>query len=206
MLDNYLTIQIPFDLQLNNNVQNTYHYTDSRRFHNSKWFVFTFFSSLTFVVYNQETMNLTVSTQPTPEGVDPQTGRVEDKNFLREKLPIKVIRILPAPSVEGQRMLISGPTAITIVFNRAVIALGSDFGAYNATTTKELMELDRRNQTLQMPFVFEGLPDEGVKVRFRWVTTSICRVDPIGDWPTDLDFTVRVKQVTSLLKRLMISI
>jgi len=144
--------------------------------------------------YLQEVMNLTLSTQPTPEGVDPQTGRVVDKNFLREKLPIKVIRILPAPSEEGQRMLLRGTTAITIVFNRAVIALGSDFGAYNATTTKELMELDKRNPNLKMPIVFEGLPEEGIPVRFRWVTTSICRVDPIGDWPTDLDFTVAVKE------------
>lgn len=132
------------------------------------------------------------------QGIETITGRVLDPNFLSGKLALRVVNIIPSndkiTSNNEDPIEISGTTPITIVFNRAVIALGSDFDSYRATTTKDLMLLDKTNKTVQMPFVFEGLPEEGIPGKFRWVTTSICRFDPDIQWPTDLKFRVRVKE------------
>jgi hypothetical protein len=56
------------------------------------------------------------------------------------------------------------------VFTRPVIALGSDFGSEDNTGGKQPFSL--------------SCPVPG---RYRWVTTTIFRFDPDGDWPTDLD-------------------
>jgi hypothetical protein len=69
-----------------------------------------------------------------------------------------------------------------VVFSRAVIALGSDWG-------KELTGA-------LSPFEFVGLR-ASVPGKLRWVTTSIARFDPTNEWPTDLDFSVSVKNITT---------
>lgn len=40
-------------------------------------------------------------------------------------------------------------------------------------------------------FTSNKIPQKG---RFYWVTTSIARFDPENEWPTDLEFSIRVKQ------------
>jgi hypothetical protein len=69
-----------------------------------------------------------------------------------------------------------------VVFNRAVIALGSDWG-------KELTGA-------LSPFEFTGLRAP-VPGKLRWVTTSIARFDPTNEWPSDLIFGVSVKNITT---------
>lgn len=130
-------------------------------------------------------------------------GRVQNPNTALEQIPLRLIRILPTTDVvevgpgESGPVRLSGRTAITIIFNRAVIALGSDFGAYSANTTADLMKPEM--QFLQMPFVFDGLPEEGIPGKFRWATTSIARFDPDIDWPSDLRFSVNVNEVIILI-------
>lgn len=69
-----------------------------------------------------------------------------------------------------------------MVFNRAVIALGADWG-------KELTGA-------LSPFTFTGLATP-VPGKMRWVTTSIARFDPEGEWPSDLEFSIDVKNVVT---------
>lgn len=68
------------------------------------------------------------------------------------------------------------------MFSRPVIALGADF------TGEPVIETDMN------PFIFDmetdDVPTPSGKVR--WVTTSIARFDPDTEWPTDIEFTVRV--------------
>jgi len=70
---------------------------------------------------------------------------------------------------------LSGSTAISVIFNLPVIALGEEW------TTD-----------LPAPFI---LTDSLGRVnfipgRFQWVTSSIVRFDPEGGWPSDLDLTL----------------
>ena len=52
-------------------------------------------------------------------------GPVHNTSALTKRLPLKLLRLIaPENPVEGK-------DAITVVFNRAVIALGSDFGPVN---------------------------------------------------------------------------
>lgn len=63
-------------------------------------------------------------------GIDEETGRVVDPNFLREQLPVRVLDISPSSSgISGHAIQLYERTAITIIFNRAVVKLGSDFGS-----------------------------------------------------------------------------
>jgi hypothetical protein len=67
----------------------------------------------------------------------------------------------------GQSTQLSGVAAITVIFNRAVIALGADWGADSTPST--------------LPFTFVGLSTP-VPGKIRWVTTSIGRFDPDAAW------------------------
>eukprot|EP00899_Mesostigma_viride_P016305 jgi/Mesvir1/24676/Mv21969-RA.2 len=82
------------------------------------------------------------------------------------------------PLLQGATYLsVAGETPITVVFNRAVIRLGSDYG--------NDVDLDAV-PTAQRPFAF----NPPVKGRFRWVTTYIARFDPEGAWMPDVDTTL----------------
>lgn len=88
------------------------------------------------------------------------------------KLPLEVVTISPAPSRSsdhGAERSLSGRDSITVVFSRAVIALGADFDA--------------------SPPAFTISPSH-VPGRFRWVTTAIARFDPSIDWPAELKIEV----------------
>ncbi|KAJ1624512.1 hypothetical protein T492DRAFT_1147907, partial [Pavlovales sp. CCMP2436] len=94
-------------------------------------------------------------------------------------LPLNVTSVLPGPARgvrddEDARPL-RGRDAITVVFSRAVIALGADFDA--------------------SPPAFTLAPAH-VPGRFRWVTTAIARFDPSVDWPPEL--TVEVAPLAGL--------
>lgn len=68
---------------------------------------------------------------------------------------------------------LSGSTPLTVTFSRAVIALGSDFGAG---------PLEPR----LTPFLLSP----SVAGSYRWVTTSIARFDPATEWPPELEISL----------------
>ena len=70
-------------------------------------------------------------------------------------------------------VVISGNEAITVTFSRAVIALGSDYAPGELPSALEAF-------TLSPP----------VAGRQRWVTTSIARFDPNGEWPPELSISL----------------
>ena len=74
------------------------------------------------------------------------------------------------------RLELAGHEAITLTFSHAVIALGSDFSA--GPLPKELTP-------------FEMTPP--VAGRVRWVTTSVVRFDPEGEWPPELELVLSLK-------------
>lgn len=90
------------------------------------------------------------------------------QKFIYE-LPLEIVQIIPT------EQLLMDKQAITIVFNRAVIPIGSDFGR------------NYSNSDPDIPFYL----DCNVPGKYRWVTTSIFRFDP-EMWPTDLSCPLRV--------------
>ena len=91
---------------------------------------------------------------------------------------LRVLAITPGIDSAGlqhgdRAVQLSGRASITVTFNRAVIALGSDFapGALPDTLT---------------PFTLEP-PVSG---KLRWVTTSIARFDADEEWPPELELTL----------------
>jgi hypothetical protein len=84
--------------------------------------------------------------------------------------------------------------ALTVVFDRSVIALGQDTGP-DAEFVGERVGSSWMADDPLCPL--ELVPALSVPVIGRWVTTSIYRVDLDGSvdaWPTDLQFTARIKQ------------
>lgn len=104
---------------------------------------------------------------------------VTEGAFLDEELPLRIVATTPwellgdSPDWVQQ---IEGRQALTVVFSRPVIALGSDFGQ---VPSEELQAFTT---------------DCGVPGRYRWVTTNIARFDPDVDWPPDLNCTFRWNQ------------
>ncbi|GMH43110.1 hypothetical protein BSKO_11032 [Bryopsis sp. KO-2023] len=93
--------------------------------------------------------------------------------FLEEELPLTIVATTPTDIFKNETSLeLSGQETVTVVFSRAVVALGSDFG---------LEELPKD----LVPFTFGQ--SNVAQGRFRWVTTSIARWDPTTSWPPDLD-------------------
>ncbi|PNH12233.1 hypothetical protein TSOC_000852 [Tetrabaena socialis] len=91
--------------------------------------------------------------------------------FLQAQLPLSIVVTTPVELIgaTADPVSVSGRQAITVVFSRPVIALGSDFG--DASATKKV------------PFRLSC----SVPGKSRWVTTTIFRFDPDVDWPTDLN-------------------
>jgi len=109
----------------------------------------------------------------------------------RSLAPLRVLQITPSfgdlSAASGSTpFVLQGADAITVVFNRAVVALGADWGK----------DLSPSAANGAAPFSFVGL-ERAVPGKLRWVTTSIARFDPDGDWPTDLRFSVAVDGVTT---------
>eukprot|EP00741_Cyanophora_paradoxa_P018347 tig00000204_g17715.t2 len=122
--------------------------------------------------------------QVVDEGSSPSMLAAAGASAFLGELPLKILSITPHTGSAMKHddktpVPISQRSAITVVFNRAVIALGSDFD-------KEGSAKER------VPFTLHT--DAGVEVpgKLRWVTTYIARFDPDVDWPTDLTLEVRV--------------
>ncbi|KAG2434214.1 hypothetical protein HXX76_007940 [Chlamydomonas incerta] len=96
---------------------------------------------------------------------------VKPKYFLQKALPLNLVVTTPVDlaSSDSSSVSLYGRQALTAVFSRPVIALGSDFG------------IPASEQKL--PFRL-NCPVPG---KARWVTTTIARFDADVDWPTDLD-------------------
>mmetsp|Transcript_41158 Transcript_41158/g.132449 ORF Transcript_41158/g.132449 Transcript_41158/m.132449 type:complete len:2416 (-) Transcript_41158:30-7277(-) len=106
--------------------------------------------------------------------------------FLGDELPLKVLSVLPSSGISrpvaGATARLSGRTALTVVFSRAVIALGGD---WSEDGNDGVLRQD------QLPFKLEacdGQPEFAVPGKIRWLSTSIARFDADVDWPTDLCF------------------
>ncbi|GFR52004.1 hypothetical protein Agub_g14427 [Astrephomene gubernaculifera] len=95
--------------------------------------------------------------------------------FLQQQLPLSIIITTPVELANPGNGSVSmfGRQAITVVFSRPVIALGSDFG-----TPAEQQKLP-----FQLSCRMPG--------KTRWVTTTIARFDPDADWPSDLACDLR---------------
>jgi hypothetical protein len=94
--------------------------------------------------------------------------------FLSAKLPLRALSVSPTGSA------LQGRDAVTVVFSRPVIALGSDFGD-NATLVQPFFLLERGTGRDMIPLG-----------KFRWVTTYIARFDLDDEWPTDLELELSV--------------
>ncbi|PNW72413.1 hypothetical protein CHLRE_16g677205v5 [Chlamydomonas reinhardtii] len=105
-------------------------------------------------------------------GIEPVSARtVKPKYFLQKALPLNLVVTTPVElsNSDSASVGLYGRQALTAVFSRPVIALGSDFG----TPASEQ----------KLPFRL-NCPVPG---KARWVTTTIARFDADVDWPTDLD-------------------
>ncbi|KAG2434208.1 hypothetical protein HXX76_007934 [Chlamydomonas incerta] len=117
------------------------------------------------------------SSSSSSRGGSSSKGRPGSRAFLAEVLPLRVVLTAPmelaAPrgSDGSGSVTVSGRQALTAVFTRPVIALGSDFG------------LSAQQADQLAPFRLSC----AVPGKARWVTTAIYRYDPDVDWPTDLD-------------------
>jgi hypothetical protein len=100
--------------------------------------------------------------------------------FLSDKLPLRVLSVLPTSSQASTRLY--GRTALTVVYARPVIALGSD---WSASGNDGVLAQNLVPFTLQ---ACSGQPAFAVPGKLRWATTSIARFDADIDWPTDLCF------------------
>ncbi|KAF5827878.1 hypothetical protein DUNSADRAFT_18596 [Dunaliella salina] len=88
---------------------------------------------------------------------------------------------VPGDMILGELNQLYGKQALQVVFSRPIIALGSDFGDVDAYA--------------QAPFTLSCNKEEKASFRFRWVTTSIARIDPVNMWPKcDLRCTFSFKQ------------
>lgn len=85
------------------------------------------------------------------------------------------------------RASVSGRDALTVTFNRAVIALGSDFGA------GDVLPADKVPFSVTVAQSATGATTEApMDGRWRWVTTFVARFDPAADWPTDVTVNVQL--------------
>ncbi|CAI5537503.1 unnamed protein product [Closterium sp. Naga37s-1] len=131
------------------------------------------------------------------------------RGLFQGRLPLKVLSVLPAVTESAGRTrggsgaagaggtataasaTISGTDPIQVVFNRAVIALGSDFG-FDAS------QVEGRARAAGTAALQWGLPPsllpfslgckgvDSVAGRARWVTSFVFRFDPLEEWPSDL--------------------
>jgi hypothetical protein len=98
-------------------------------------------------------------------------------------LPLKVTTFTEGPVLRGR-------DAVTVVFSRSVIALGSDFGAKSSAVVTTLpTEAQAVASNLPLYATASGAR-QPVPGKLRWVTTYIVRFDPDIDWPLDLVFDI----------------
>eukprot|EP01063_Lacrimia_lanifica_P020523 TRINITY_DN27818_c0_g1_i1.p1 TRINITY_DN27818_c0_g1~~TRINITY_DN27818_c0_g1_i1.p1 ORF type:complete len:2130 (+),score=548.45 TRINITY_DN27818_c0_g1_i1:44-6433(+) len=102
-------------------------------------------------------------------------GDVTDGGLITGQVPLKVGSIIP------QSMEISHRQAVTVVFNKAVAALGADW----VTDSIEV------NGVMPAALTCNN-KKKTVAGRWRWATTSMLRFDPTDDWPASLDCTFAV--------------
>ena len=103
------------------------------------------------------------------------TGRRPASETAAVLQPFTVLSLTPTKrgKAGAARLELVGHEAITLTFSHAVIALGSDFSA--GPLPKELTP-------------FQMTPP--VAGRVRWVTTSVVRFDPEGEWPPELELSL----------------
>eukprot|EP01065_Artemidia_motanka_P040741 TRINITY_DN5158_c1_g2_i1.p1 TRINITY_DN5158_c1_g2~~TRINITY_DN5158_c1_g2_i1.p1 ORF type:complete len:2080 (+),score=602.26 TRINITY_DN5158_c1_g2_i1:60-6242(+) len=111
-----------------------------------------------------------------PGATNTTTGEITNATALSRVLPLKQLRLLPA---DGS--VVGGRDAVTLVFSRAVIALGSNFASGGDARVGGLEPLLWNCSDGASP------PVPG---RLWWVTTAILRFDPSEDWPNDISCTV----------------
>ena len=147
---------------------------------------------------------------PPPNATNSSTGVVTDKGALTRALPLKQLRLItpnkdsvsgtvslshscrqPAWLAPGDWVALRYKThmraqdAVTLVFSRAVIALGSNFHGGGNAAVGGLQPL---------LWACSGKKELGTAPlpgRTWWVTTSIVRFDPASVWPNDLKCQVR---------------
>eukprot|EP00210_Caulerpa_lentillifera_P009052 g8639.t1 len=103
-----------------------------------------------------------------------QDDTTDAGGFLQDEIPLEISTAIPSRLLREDSFFVSGQQALTVVFSRPVIALGSDFG---------LEELPPE----LVPFTLTpSIPGRG-----RWVTTFIYRFDTNDLFATDLDIVFR---------------
>eukprot|EP00163_Fabomonas_tropica_P015313 TRINITY_DN2807_c0_g1_i4.p1 TRINITY_DN2807_c0_g1~~TRINITY_DN2807_c0_g1_i4.p1 ORF type:complete len:171 (+),score=23.59 TRINITY_DN2807_c0_g1_i4:186-698(+) len=101
------------------------------------------------------------------------------------KMPLKIVSILPSSSSPDVSYQLYGNMALTVVFSRPVIALGSDLYMGNQTNAP--------NVPFRLVPHDPSIPIDKLKGKFRWVTTRIARFDLDTTWPTDLHFRLEIQ-------------
>ena len=134
--------------------------------------------------------------------------------FLEDTLPLDVLSVLPAPfqsgvgsdeEEEGAKNQVSwteirGRTALTVLFSRPVIALGSDFHFTSSSSSSSSSTSSASSSSLHIsltPFFLVNCGDSdyngppggfAVPGKLRWITTFSARFDADIPWPSDLCF------------------
>ncbi|GJP83852.1 hypothetical protein CLOP_g13954 [Closterium sp. NIES-67] len=139
------------------------------------------------------------------------------RGLFQGRLPLRVLSVLPGVTESPRKARgrdgasaaggtataatarISGLRPIQVVFNRAVIALGSDFGFDASQVGSEGAGEPGRvggggaAAALQwglppslVPFSLGCKGVDGIAGRARWVTSFVFRFDPLETWPSDL--------------------
>ncbi|KXZ56112.1 hypothetical protein GPECTOR_2g994 [Gonium pectorale] len=91
------------------------------------------------------------------------------KSAFMSEVPLTIVMSTPAELASEGAAYVYGRQALTAVFSRPVIALGSDFNSRAA----------QQRAAFRLSCPMPG--------KLRWVTTTIARFDPNMDWPTDLE-------------------
>jgi hypothetical protein len=108
-------------------------------------------------------------------------------------IPLRVTTITPGSnSGVGADTLLRGRDALTVVFSRSVIAMGSDFGASSPSILGVLPNKEHAIASNLPFYVTSNGALKAVPGKLRWVTTYIARFDPDIDWPLDLKFELVV--------------
>ena len=114
--------------------------------------------------------------------------------FSGDVLPLTVGAITPAGGTPEDAAALRGQEALQVVFSRAVIALGSDWGASPALASAPFTLVAKDARVISVPG------------QFRWATTYIGRFDPDGAWPTDLDFELRIDETLKTFEGIPLSL
>eukprot|EP00798_Chlamydomonas_sp_ICE-L_P007932 gene7932-1146_t len=129
-----------------------------------------------------------------------------DAAFLEGELSLRPVLTNPMEIIiedAASTVMLSGRQAITVVYSRPVIALGSDFAtAVNAGGKNVIGQTAVSRPVIALGSDFAMADNAGGKIpftltcplipgKFRWVTTTIARWDVDVDWPTDLNCSLQ---------------